>query len=283
MWATERYYSLLGTSFHVRAEDATVGDAVDRLLAPFGRGGAGVPGRRRYALVNGTDTGYGTHALYRDCSAIVRRDSWAYVVAALVSEMNRGAVEAFEGFAVHAGVVAADGGAIAFPADSGDGKSTLTAACLQAGFEYVSDEALCIDYGTAAVVPYPKPLMLSAESEALVGNPSLTVPLEGDHVEAALLPEDLGSRAATGDLRLVDVVQLQRASGPPRLHELPAADVVGMLLGRSFNHYKHPREAFDLVTGLARECRAWRLEYDDPRAAAALMLDRLGRAVTTTG
>ena len=44
-----------------------------------------------------------------------------------------------------------------------------------------------------------------------------------------------------------------------------------------------PREAFDLVNGLARRCRAWRLEYDDPGAAAALMLDRLGRAVTTVG
>jgi hypothetical protein len=282
VWATERYYSLLGVSFHVRSEDAAVGDAVDRLLEPFRRDKSGVPGRRRYALVTGKDA-YGAHTLYRDCSSIARRDSWAYVVSALVSEMNRGAVEAFDGFAVHAGVVAAEGGVIAFPADSGDGKSTLTAACLQAGFEYVSDEALCLDYATEAVLPYPKPVMLSADSEALVGNPSPTVALEGDHVERALLPEDLGSRAATGDLQLVDVVQLQRTSGPPHLHELPAADVVAMLLGRSFNHYKHPREAFDLVTGLARRCRAWRLEYDDPGAAAALMLDRLGRAVTTTG
>lgn len=278
MWATEGYYSVLGATFHIRSETAAVGQAVDRLLAPFRRSRCGVPGRRRYALVRGKH-GRGANALFRDCSVIARSDSWSSVVAALLAELNIAAIDAFDGFAVHAGVVAAEGGVIAFPAGSGDGKSTLTAACLLAGFDYVSDEALCLDLASGAVVPYAKPVMLSAHSEALLENPGRTVTVEGDHGETALLAEDFGARPAEGELRLSDVVRLDRASGPPQLHPLARAEVVSTLFGRSFNHYKRPREAFDVVTRLARTCRAWRLEYDDPRQASELMMERLGRAV----
>lgn len=241
-----------------------------------------MPGPRRYALVVGK-AHTGDHALFRDCSARVRHQSWSHVVEALLAELNLAAVDGFAGFAVHAGVVASGGRVVAFPADSGDGKSTLTAACLLAGFEYVSDEALCVDYTTARVVPYPKPVMLSPVSMELVASPPPLVSLDGAHGEAALVAEDLGSRPAAGDLGLTDVVTLARAPGPPQLHALPSSETVGSLLGRSFNHYKRPREAFDLVTELARSCRAWRLEYDDPVPAAKAMMDRLGSAVSRAG
>lgn len=282
MWATEAYYDLLGTTFHVRSEVSSVGEGVDRLLAPFRRPTCGVPGRRRYSLVEAKQQ-TGGHALFRDCSAMVRHDAWAYVTAALLSQLNMAAVEEFAGFAVHAGVVATDGRVVAFPADSGEGKSTLTAACLRTGFDYVSDEALCVDYTSRRVVPYAKPVMLSPASVKLVGSPGQRVSFDGEHEEAAFVPDDLGSRPADGELRLTDLVRLQRGTGRPQLHPLPASEAVGTLLGRSFNHYKRPRDAFELVTDLARSCRVWRLEYDDPVQAADLMMDRLGSAVSRSG
>lgn len=259
-----------------------MGQGVDRLLAPFRRPRCGVPGRRRYALVVAKQDGAG-HALFRDCSAMVRHGSWAYVTAALLTQLNMAAVEEFSGFAAHAGVVASEGRVVAFPADSGDGKSTLTAACLLAGFDYVSDEALCIDYTTRLVIPYAKPVMLSPASVKLVGSPAQLVSFDGEHEEAAFVPEDLRSRPADGDLRLTDLVQLQRSTGRPQLHPLPASETVATLLGRSFNHYKRARDAFGLVTDMARSCRVWRLEYDDPVQAAELMMDRLGSAVSRAG
>jgi hypothetical protein len=70
---------------------------------------------------------------------------------------------------VHAGVVAAGGAAIAFPGPSGAGKTTLTVACLLAGLEYGSDEALCLDWETGAVLPYPRPLALTPAAAELAG------------------------------------------------------------------------------------------------------------------
>ncbi|MDQ3681079.1 MAG: hypothetical protein M3378_11185 [Actinomycetota bacterium] len=267
----------MGTAFFVQCDVASVGAAVDRLLHTFRRSSCGVPGRRRYSLVGG-EPGPG-HALYRDCSVVLRHSSWGGVVAALLSELNLRAVDGFGHLAVHAGAVARDGRVLAFPAASGGGKSTLTAACLQAGFDYVSDEALCLDFATRSVLPYPRPVMLSEHSRSLLDVAEPPPPLGGSD-EAALLPEDLGSRTAHCELLLGDVVMLARADGPPRLRRLAAPEAMALLLRMSFNHYKRPRETFDLVAAVASRLRAWELEYDHPRPAAQLMWNRLGAGLS---
>lgn len=267
---------MLGTPCFVRAEVGEVGEAVDHLLAPFRRSPCGVPGRRRYSLVAAKEGTSDHHGLYRDCAVALRDRAWAPLADVLLTEVNLHAIEGFSEFAVHAGVVAAGDRVVAFPAESGEGKSTITAACLVAGFDYVSDEALCVDFASGRVLPYPKSVTLSEHSRSLLGVDPPGVRLEGDSPEAGFRPEELGAATAEGDLRLGDIVRLVRGDGPPRLRPLPAAEGVGMLLRMSFNHYKRPRESFDLVTSLARESRAWELEYDHPGPAAALLRDRLG-------
>ena len=204
-----------------------------------------------------------------------RAVTWASLADGLLAELNRQAVEGFGEFAVHAGVVAAGDRVIAFPAQSGEGKSTMTAACLAAGFDYVSDEALCVEFASARVLPYPKPVTLSEHSCSLLAIPTPGVHLEGDHPEAGFRPEELGAATAEGELRLGDIVQLVRHDGPPRLRPLPASEGMGLLLRMSFNHYKRPAESFELVSRLAQHSRAWELQYDHPGPAAALLRDRL--------
>lgn len=281
MWATERHFELLGARYEVRATVGDIGDRVDELLAPFRRPRCGVPGRRRFSLVFEGNNEGGGHILYQDCRPVYRSGSWAAAVGALLGELNRGAIEDFQGFAVHAGVVSSAGRAVAFPASSGDGKSTLTAACLAAGFDYVSDEALCLDFVTGGVMPYTKPLMLSPWSREAVGLGDLPPRFGDEHPEMELpvLAEQLGAGLSRGESELGDVVQLVRSDGPPRLAELPRSETVGQLLRMSFNHYKQPRQAFDLVGRLARTSRAWRLEYGEPRPAAELLMARLGAGV----
>ncbi|MBW3548200.1 MAG: hypothetical protein KY452_08735 [Actinobacteria bacterium] len=263
----------------MRAQVAEVGEAVDHLLAPFRRSSCGVPGRRRYSLVAARAGTSDHHSLYRDCSVQSRSLTWASLADGLLAALNRHAIDGFAEFAVHAGVVAAGDRVLAFPADSGAGKSTMTAACLAAGFDYVSDEALCVEFASSRVLPYPKPVTLSEHSCSLLGIPTPGVHLEGDHPEAGFRPEELGAATTEGDLELCDIVRLVRHDGPSRLRPLPASEAVGMLLRMSFNHYKRPRESFQLVTDLARHSRAWELQYDHPAPAAALLWDRLG-AVT---
>ncbi len=257
-------------------------DALDRLLAPFRRTPCGVPGRRRYSLVASKGGEPPHHSVYRDCSIALRSESWAKLAEGVLAELNLQAIDGYREFAAHAGAVAMGDRVVAFPAASGDGKSTLTAACVGAGFAYVSDEALCVELASGRVVPYPKPIMLSERSRLLLGLPPPAGHLEGGD-EAAITPEELGSAPAEGKLRLTDVIRLVRAPGRPRLRPLPSAEAMATLLRMSFNHYKRPRESFELASRLARDSRSWALEYDDPRAAAELLHDRLAVVVSFRG
>ncbi len=259
----------------MRAEVDEVGEAIDHLLAPFRRSPCGVPGRRRYSLVAARAGTSDHHSLYRDCSVHSRAVTWASLADSVLAELNRQAIDSFAEFAVHAGVVAAGERVIAFPATSGEGKSTMTAACLAAGFDYVSDEALCVEFASGRVLPYPKQVTLSEHSRSLLGISMPGVHLEGEHPEAGFRPEELGAATAEGDLGLADVVRLARHDGPPRLRPLAASEGMGLLLRMSFNHYKRPADSFELVSRLARHSRAWELQYDDPGPAAALLRDRL--------
>src|SRR5690606_33386624 len=56
---------------------------------------------------------------------------------------------------LHAGVVWSGTSALAFPAVSGTGKSTLTMALLAQGFEYMSDELAPVHLEEPTVEPYP--------------------------------------------------------------------------------------------------------------------------------
>jgi hypothetical protein len=237
------------------------------LLAEFHLGRrVGVRGRNTFGFVAAETLELENPRLYRDCARLGTTDYDSLYVR-LLTTLNRIAVGEYKGFAVHAGVVASGDRAIALPADTGGGKSTLTAACVQAGFDYVSDESLCIDLETGMVEPYPKPVMLSPESHELLGM------ADGHAGEVPFTAQDLGGEVAQGSLRLTDVVFPEYGHDGAELEELPASQIVAGLLGLSFNHYKHPAEAFQLVTSLARSARAWRLTYSDPLEAAAL-LDR---------
>lgn len=225
--------------------------------------------RYTYALVTPESTGRPQPRLYRDCRGL-GTGSWEKLNLRLIADLNRNAVDQYRGFAAHSGVIGANGHAIALPADSKGGKSTLTAAAVREGFNYVSDESLCLDLETAAVVPYPKPITLSADSCRLLG---LDEPEEG---ERAVIPEDLGGEASSKSLQLSDVVFAEYGHGRATLTTVPASEIVAGLLRLSFNHYKHPGESFQVVTQVAKTARPWRLTYDDPAGAAALLRRELG-------
>lgn len=83
--------------------------------------------------------------------------------------VNSEALRFTESFLVlHAGAVATgDGRAVLLPAVGGGGKSTMVAALVRAGFDYLTDEASAIDPGTGRIHPFPKALTLKAGSFAL--------------------------------------------------------------------------------------------------------------------
>jgi hypothetical protein len=147
----------------------------------------------------------------------------------------------------------------------------MTAACMLAGFAYVSDEALCIDPAQAQITPYPKSLALARSAGRLLGRPDLLEAGLDVGDETIVSPAQLGAEVATGELRLAHVVELVRAEGPPQLVPQPRQRGLAALLSLSFNHYKQPRTSFEVVSSLATGFASWRLEYADPRSAAALL------------
>ena len=190
-----------------------------------------------------------------------------------LSEINTAAVAGLSLFAVHSGVVAGSSGAVAFPAPSGAGKSTVTAACLLAGFEYLSDEALILtDEGI--VVPYPKPLSLSLKTRRLLGLGNGSV-RGGEQEEVAMTPADLGAAIGPAESELRHVVILERGQGPPSLVRQRSSETVSTLLRYSFNHYLRPEAAYRLACQVAESSEVWRLELAHPVEAAELIAERL--------
>jgi hypothetical protein len=88
----------------------------------------------------------------------------AVAAATVVWGLNGIATESSAHVVLHAACVARPAGdAVLLVGGSGAGKSTLAAACLGAGFAYLSDELAAIDCRTGMVVPYAKPLVLDGE------------------------------------------------------------------------------------------------------------------------
>jgi hypothetical protein len=184
----------------------------------------------------------------------------------MIAGMNSSVIETLSLFAIHAGVAGASDRIAAIPAASGHGKTTLTAALVSSGFEYLSDEALVFS-DTGTVLPYPKPFALSKWSAKKLG-----ITPQGE--ETLSTASDLGSTVGSGG-ELTDLVLSEFGHSDVKLDPLPRSQAVAALIQYSFNHYKDPARAFRIATEVARDLNVWRLEYDDPIEAAGLISDTL--------
>jgi hypothetical protein len=214
----------------------------------------------------------GEYRLIRDVGPVATRPSLNELIDLFLAELNGAAIDAYDQLAIHAGVVRLRDRTIAFPAESGRGKTTLTAACLDRGFTYISDEALCIRLDDLSVDPYPRPLALSNWSRVALG---LDPNLGGNSLP--LTAAALGASVESAGPPLTDVVlpTFGDSGDAPRLVATSRSDVMARLLELSFNHYKFGREAFRVASELARRTRAWQLSYGEPRRAAELLAERL--------
>lgn len=253
---------VLDTDLVVRVPDAAVEHDLRRLFAPFADPPAVFPGGPP-VLLGGWAPPPGAAATVHELTAAVAPGG----LSAVATEINALALAGAGCFAVHAGAVAAGGSVVAFPAASGAGKTTLTAACLAAGLAYVSDEALCLDWHDAAVRPYPRPLALSQWSATAVGVPVPDAAPAG--AEVLITADDLGATLATRPLRLAHVVLLDRPGGPPGLRPATRSAGVAELLRRSFTHWHRPERAFELAHEALADATVWRLSPSTPPTDAA--------------
>ncbi len=257
---------LLGSTFAASTASVTTADAIRRLWSPF--------------LVGEADGGAadGVKATVVPLDGDTDSDR----LSAFAVAVNASALDRAPDFAVHAAVVARGRDAIAMPASSGVGKSTLTAACLRVGFSYLSDEALCLREPDGRVVPYPRPIALSHWSARAVKAPTPGVEA-GDELlfTADELRSHLATDAEVDGLRLRHVVLLdRRAEGPPAIQESPRPNAVTRLLELSFNHYRRPADAVQLAAAVVAQAGVWTLRYSDPLDGARLLWSTFGECVS---
>ncbi len=176
-------------------------------------------------------------------------------------------------WAVHAGVVSRDGCVVAIPGKSGAGKSTLVAACVAAGWDYVSDEALAFDDDTMQVVAYPKPIWIDRKATRIVGVAPEALAVTPTRYKYPVTPSDLGGAVATGELtlRAVVVPERLREDGPAQLQALRRAELVRILLRHTFKRSEQPEAKFDRAVEVARRIDGFRLRFFATEDAVAIL------------
>lgn len=252
----------LGVGCAVRCRDPELAAVIGELWSPFA-----VEDARPAAGFEVAPTGSGWTVTGPAGSTPAEDRSAA--LTGLATALNAHVLGTTRFLACHAAVVTVGRGAVAFLAESGTGKSTLTAALLRRGCGYVSDESLCLDPSTGDVVAYPRPVALLPWSRAALG---LTPRWPGEQ-ETLYRPADLGGVVVRIPPPLTQVVLLERSGDPrARLEPLSRQRAAAGLLRHSFNHWRDPATAFRIAHEALSTAAAWRMTLGDPGASAELVL-----------
>lgn len=206
-WAAGRAHQVADVTVTFRSPDSDLLSRVDRCMQPnqatclpAAIGGDRGISRSVFIDVEPVDGG-GVRV-----DARVRWDfpSEAQFFRQILGFLNEYAAHASSCATLHAGAVRTpDGRLLVFPGEIDSGKSTLTAALVMAGCDYISDESVGLLRESLYITSYVKPLALSAESRKLLG----------------LAAESNGTTSVT-ELRS-DAVLLEGAVGRPTAIVLP--------------------------------------------------------------
>ncbi len=215
-----------GTTFALRCDDPVVASTLDSVLACLPVAGAAT---HHISIVDRgarpAPEAEAPHAvdlrLYVDGEAFGRASSAQQAADQVLTRVNRLAIDHTPGrVLLHAGAVERAGKVVVIAGVSGRGKSTLTAAMVQAGWGYLSDEMVAIDPDTWRVEPFTKALDLSAGSLELLG---LDADAGFTGYKHPIPPDRLGTTSTGGELTAI-VLLLNAAPD-----ENPDADPAGDL------------------------------------------------------
>ncbi|MGK2947341.1 MAG: PqqD family peptide modification chaperone, partial [Acidimicrobiales bacterium] len=187
---------------------------------------------------------------------------------ALPTALNQLAATGDGTLTLHAGAVrAVDGSVLLLPAVSGSGKTTLTAALVQAGWGYLSDEAVGVRADPFLAVPYPKPLVLDATSRAALGLPPSTSPnvAPGElHPGVDLVTEPAGPIGQV-------VVPRYESGAEATLEWLAPAEAVVAVLEHVLNLARVGQPGLEVLCRLVEEVPVARLTHGGATSAVVLL------------
>jgi hypothetical protein len=183
---------------------------------------------------------------------------------------------------LHGGAVERDGVVVAITGPGGRGKTTLTAALVEDGFAYVTDELVVVDPATLTVQPYPKPFDLDTDAierlaiplDAVLGSPAVLRPDREHQVR----PGALGSVSSGGRLGLVVLLgePADVGASPERLAPGPA--VLRLLIDVLPTTWEDPT-ALDTLSAWCEQLPVLALPRMDLAAAVATVREVLHQQV----
>ncbi len=194
-------------------------------------------------------------------------------VAMLLWSLNQVAITTPHHVAVHAGCVARNGAGVVLSGPMEAGKSTLVAALVCDGWDYLSDEVAGLSLADGRLHPYPCPIALDPGSFSLF--PTLepeTSPLPGHMASWHLSSEAIrpGSLSAPVVAAALVFPRFQRGE-PCTLRAVGATEALHLLVGQAFNLRVLGGRGFAVLADLVRRVPRYQLTLDDLEAACQAM------------
>jgi len=260
--------------FGLRCEIPGVGALLDGFLAPFrvepDRDHPTIP---KYVLGSRPD---GLVKLWLDGTEILPGTSLESVVDHLLWEVSRSGIDsAVELLAVHAGAVSwGDTGAV-LPGASGSGKSTMVAALVEAGCEYLSDEAALIDLDSGLIRPYPRALWMSETSIDLLGRLRERLPRElgaPNRWERHVAPDHIrpGAVGEPCPVRCLFALTYEK-DAPTALEPMRRGEAILTVIVNSFNFTHFGGSGLVALAKIVGGVRPYRLRFSDLDRAVRLV------------
>lgn len=264
-WQAGLAFQSHGASLGVRVSDPSVWPQIAALLPPCSVQAESQRVETLFSLrVAGPEPRPGVrpyHLLYRGIEQIARTRSLGEALAALESHLHGQTAElATDALFVHAGVAAWRGRAIVIPGRSFSGKTSLTAALVRAGAEYLSDE-YAVFGADGLVSAYPKTLSL---------RDSAGQPLEKRSAES------LGGRIAAAPLPaalILDTRHVPEACWRPR--PVSAGAALWTLLDNTVQVRRRPEWALGILEKAVLGAAAVKSRRGEADLVAAWALKRL--------
>ena len=271
-----RVFDALGWTFSVSSDDGRLVEYVELLYAGLTEG---VPTSAHDYRIDAV--GLDEHILTLDGERLGTDDDPSTLVAMIVHDVNRHAIDTTPLLAVHAGGVVGADGAVVLPAHMEGGKTTLTAGLVRAGFGYLSDEAVAFDWDTFDIRAYAKPLSIDPGSWELFPQLEPQAPFESGGLQGQPVAgaAGRGPRQGASSQRRRPATSCFPATRPVPTRELEPmsrADAVVELAKNTFHFRTHGRRGLDALARLVASLDCFRLDVGALDDAVGAISDLAG-------
>jgi hypothetical protein len=259
-------FRALNFTFGIRSVDAEIGRYLEHVLSglvsPHDEPGVW------YSIMDSTEKPDRPYSLVFGPEPLTLAHDKAFALRVLLWHVNNATVSSERSCTVlHAGGVALDGVGAIISGPSGSGKTTLTAALVQAGFKYLTDEAVAFDPVDGLLHPYPKALAIQAGSwellSALRPPPSEFSPKVWHVAPTAIRADAIGRPVPPSMILFPTHERPMGPGGENCTREIARSEALMELFPQCFGDDSAQARTMRVLGALVERCRCFRVSTED--------------------